>query len=76
LKPLLDGLSPAEFSKPYRHLHTIVWFYVDSYIPGQKLTLDKARSSIFFKLLNERREKAIQELRETTIKEANISISQ
>ncbi|MCD6385465.1 peptidyl-prolyl cis-trans isomerase [Candidatus Sumerlaeota bacterium] len=72
IKQYVEGLAPEEFSKPYRQDNLIVWFYVKDVIPGEKLTFEKARSMVFFHLLKERKQKALQTLKHKTLSSANI----
>lgn len=72
IKQYVEGLGPEEFSKPYKQDNLIIWFYVKDVIPGEKLTFEKAKPMIFFRLLEERKQKALEEIKARTLSSANI----
>ena len=73
LKQYIDGLAPAEFSIPYEEENSVVWFYVDNVIEGEKLTFEKGRTTVFFILLKQKREEVLSSIKDSLMKTAAIS---
>ncbi len=72
IKDLVAGLGPAEFSESYEAPNMVVWYYVENVIPGARIDFEKARAMVFLKLINDRKEKTLEALRDKTLKTANI----
>lgn len=71
IKDLVRGLTAAEFSNVSQNEQYFVWFYVADV--KTELPFEKLKPVVFLRLLDERRQNAMKELREKILATANIN---